>query len=201
MMLFPTAVSWLGIRDNSFVEQLEYEVQKLKNSGDGTSDERDFVTVDNLQELPQFSKLVEFLNFEINSILDEYALKRDSHKITNMWANITGPKNRHPIHIHPNSLLSGVVYLKTPKDCAPLILHDPRPSARIFEPEYENGNYLNMALYEHKPKAGDVLIWPSWLPHGIEKGYNDDSEDRVVISFNVMISGIVTTKSAKMEIE
>ena len=166
LILFPTAVFKYKIGDKNFIDEMEYEVQKLKNSEQGTIDGRDFVSVDNIHELEQFKKLKELIEFEVRTILEGMTVIHKDFEITGMWANITGPNNRHPTHIHPNSFLSGVIYLKTPDKCAPLVIHDPRPGARVFEPNYENPNYLNMAIYENLPEKGDFLIWPSWLPHG-----------------------------------
>ena len=46
-------------------------------------------------------------------------------KIDTMWCNINEYKDYNISHIHPNSLFSGVYYLKTPKDCGNLVFEHP----------------------------------------------------------------------------
>jgi uncharacterized protein (TIGR02466 family) len=46
-----------------------------------------------------------------------------------MWANINPPGGYNRPHMHPNSLWSGVYYIKTPKNCGHLKLEDPRSVA------------------------------------------------------------------------
>ena len=45
----------------------------------------------------------------------------------NMWANINYPGNANRPHLHPNSLFSGVYWIKTPVKSGALMLYDPRP--------------------------------------------------------------------------
>ena len=45
----------------------------------------------------------------------------------NMWANINPAGGYNKPHVHPNSLFSGVYYVKTPPNCGRLICQHPRP--------------------------------------------------------------------------
>ena len=44
----------------------------------------------------------------------------------NMWANINPPGGMNRAHQHPNSLWSGVYYIKAPKNSGHLKIDDPR---------------------------------------------------------------------------
>ena len=87
-------------------------------------------------------------------ILDYYKIKRNSHYITNMWANITHPNHRHHLHIHPNCLLSGILYVRSPKNCGPTVFGDPRPGAMMIQPSHSEINPHNMTAVVVVQKAG-----------------------------------------------
>jgi len=42
-----------------------------------------------------------------------------------------------------------------------------------------------------------MLFWNSWLPHGVERG-NNTTDDRIVVAFNIMIKGKITTRTAPL---
>jgi hypothetical protein len=49
---------------------------------------------DDLYNLPEMKELVDVIMAETGKVLDAFAVKRDSHYITSMWANITHPNHR-----------------------------------------------------------------------------------------------------------
>jgi len=144
--------------------------------------------------------LVDVIMAESSSILDFYAINRDSHYITNMWANIANPNRRHNFHIHANCLLSGLVYIKTPKNCGSTIFASPRMNAKGLEPTYLRKNELNADVFSLPPVKGRMLLWPSHVPHAVEQGTADEAEDRVVVAFNVMIRGLIEQVTARLDL-
>jgi uncharacterized protein (TIGR02466 family) len=118
-----------------------------------------------------------------------------------MWANITHPNHRHHMHIHPNCLLSGILYLKTPKDCGPTMFQDPRPGARMIEPSFTEMNAFNSENFVVTPEKGCMMIWPAYLPHAVENGRAKEDEDRIVVAFNIMIRGRIDKRTARLELK
>jgi uncharacterized protein (TIGR02466 family) len=118
-----------------------------------------------------------------------------------MWANITHPNHRHHMHIHPNCLFSGIVYIKTPKDCGPTTFADPRLQARMIEPTYMENNSINSAVFIAPAEKGRMLIWPSYLSHAVEYGTAKEDEDRIVVAFNIMIRGLIDRRTARLELK
>ena len=49
-----------------------------------------------------------------------------------------------------------------------------------------NSFYSNQNAVEIQPKEGDLLIFPAYLSHAVNRNLSD--EDRVVISFNIDIA-------------
>ena len=123
-------------------------------------------------------------------------IKRDSHYITNMWANIANPNRRHNMHMHPNCLLSGIFYIKTPKNCGPTAFASPRLISKNLEPTYLKKNQLNSDVFVIPAEKGRMLIWPSHVPHAVEQGAANEAEERIVVAFNIMIRGLIDLPTA-----
>ena len=129
-MLFPTPMFTGKLPDIALCDRIENKLQELRTAGKGTFSPEGailaYMTPDDIQTLPEMKPLVDVIMEETGIILDALAVKRDSHYITNMWANIANPNRRHFMHMHPNCLLSGLVYIKTPKNCGSTAFASPR---------------------------------------------------------------------------
>jgi len=190
LRIFPTLIFKGIIEDTDLLDQIEQQIISLKNARRGSLTRDKFSTEDNIHLMPQFQPIVDLVMQESSEVLDFYAVKRDSHYITNMWSHV-----RHPVHIHPNSYLSGIVYIKTPNNCGNTVFMDPRAGSNIIHPEFHEQNYFNMNAFIHAPKRGAMLIWPSWLPHMVDQSVEEIDEERIVVAFNIMIKGAVQTKT------
>ena len=107
-------------------------------------------------------------------------------KCSGMWAIINKKGNFNTEHIHPNSNLSGAYYVSAPKNCGKFKVVNPHSISRDKFPPRENPNELNRLVAEHEIEDGDLLIFPSYLPHSVLPNQSDD--DRIVISFNIFVS-------------
>ena len=201
IQLFPTCMFASKVSDITICDRLEKTLRAMQAAGEGTGDEVSFSTRDDISKLPEMKEFSDLALAESKKVLDVYAVKRDSHYITNMWANIIHPNHRHALHIHPNCLLSGIMYVKAPKDCGATVFADPRPGARILEPSFTQMNNFNMGRFGVAPEKGTMLIWPSFLPHAVERGKANAEEDRIVLAFNIMIRGIISSRTAYLELK
>jgi uncharacterized protein (TIGR02466 family) len=199
--LFPTCLFMGRISDLSACDRAEKKLWELQKSGQGTSVPYAYTTPDDIQRYDEMKEIVDLVMTESATILNFYKVKRGSHYLTNMWANITHPNHRHHLHIHPNCLLSGILYVRTPPDCAPTVFEDPRPGARIFLPSYTEYNAYNSSRFTVPAVKGVMLIWPSFLLHAVDVGRCKTEEDRIVIAFNVMIRGTMEFPTARLELK
>lgn len=119
--------------------------------------------------------------------------------ITDSWYRETQPHQNHPIHNHPNSLISGVVYLNVPKDSG----HHSRLNFETrhfifkgFEFQYhQNTNKYNAKMTYVPVETGDIILFPSWMDHYVTE--NESAiESRKIISFNTFIKGTVTLRNS-----
>ena len=89
-----------------------------------------------------------------------------------VWASVHTGESSHVPHVHANSAVSGVFYISVPDEAGVISFHDPRAA------------FAESQSLEHRPTAGELLLFPPWLIHGVEPGENGQ-EPRISISFNV----------------
>ena len=104
----------------------------------------------------------------------------------NMWANINYPGNANRPHLHPNSLFSGVYWVKAPEKSGSLMLYEPRPGAQCTMPNRKEGNLPHELWREihYTPKAGTIVMFPAWLWHEVKP--NQSNDIRISVSFNFL---------------
>ena len=81
------------------------------------------------------------------------------------------------------------------------MFEDPRPGARMIEPQYSEMNAFNSNRLTVAAAKGRLLTWPSFLLHAIEAGRSESEEERIVIAFNVMIRTAIETITARLELK
>ena len=106
------------------------------------------------------------------------------------WVNINSPGSYNRLHSHPDSHLSGVMWIKAPKDCGVISFDNPNGHHTYAEiNSYDqkfNDKYFIHHSYWLPPIEGRMIIFPSYLQHEVEE--NKSNEDRISVSFNVNLT-------------
>ena len=104
----------------------------------------------------------------------------------NMWANINYPGNANRPHLHPNSLFSGVYWVKAPEKSGSLMLYEPRPGVQCTMPNRKEGKLPPELWREvhYTPRAGTAVMFPAWLWHEVK--LNESNDTRISVSFNFL---------------
>ena len=117
----------------------------------------------------------------------EYGIGEVNLSISNLWININETGHSNSIHTHPSSFLSGVFYVMAEPGQGDIVFHRCPSQNFIIQsngPIREN-NMLNASSVSFEPKTGRLILFPSFLPHEVYS--NDLEEDRISISFNIVI--------------
>jgi len=117
-------------------------------------------------------------------------------EITDSWYRETFPSNNHPVHNHPNSLLSGVVYLNIPENSgnhAGINFETKHHMFKGFHFEYhsEKPNKYNARTTYVPVKTGDIILFPSWIDHYVTPN-ESETDSRKIISFNTFLKGKIS---------
>ena len=109
--------------------------------------------------------------------------------LTEMWAIINKKNNFNIEHTHPNNYLSAAYYVKAPENCGKFLVENPNSVSNHSYPRISKETELNANIRGLDVKEGDLLFFPSYLPHKV--GRNMSDEDRIVISFNINVNHFV----------
>lgn len=104
-------------------------------------------------------------------------------KLDSIWINVLEPGGVHTGHIHPHAVLSGTYYVDTPPGASALKLEDPRHPLMMAAPaRAEDAPEAERTFVYVTPKAGEVLMWESFIRHEVPP--NGAKKARVSVSFN-----------------
>ena len=134
---------------------------------------------------PDFSTLVKVLDKHAAAFARELHLdlERRKLKLDSIWINVLEPNGVHTGHIHPHSVLSGTYYVDVPNNASALKLEDPRHAMMMAAPgRTEDAPESERSFVYIAPKAGEVLMWESFVRH--EVPMNQAKKARVSVSFN-----------------
>jgi uncharacterized protein (TIGR02466 family) len=96
----------------------------------------------------------------------------------------------HHKHNHPNSFLSGVLYIKANRDKDKIYFYrDSYPQIKLSTDTY---NPFNSESWWLEVDTGDLLLFPSNLTHMVQSVVG---EDRMSLSFNTFPVGYVGEES------
>ena len=136
----------------------------------------------------EYQLLVNELNIMCKEVFNEEWLDREP-VIGNMWANINPKDGMNQPHIHPNSLFSGVYYVKSNPNAGRLKIYDPRPGIQMVMPIRKDGKPPKHLWRDANldPITGRIIIFPAWLWHSVEPNQSNDL--RISVSFNFIQYG------------
>jgi uncharacterized protein (TIGR02466 family) len=104
-------------------------------------------------------------------------------KLDSLWINVMKPGAIHAPHIHPHSVISGTYYVTAPPKSGAIRFEDPRLAMLMAAPPKKKTARLeNRSFVDMTPKPGMLLLWESWLRHGVEP--NAARGQRISVSFN-----------------
>jgi len=198
--LFPTSVysTPLGIALHSELEAACLKLAAQDQAGQSSSKSelrKGYTSFSSIHDLPKrdpaFAALVANLDRHVATFTQavEFDMQGRRLVLDSIWVNFLQEEGTHPAHIHPNAAVSGTYYVSVPPGGAPIHFEDPRIGLMMAAPPRTNTARLeNRSLVAVHPKAGNLLLWESWLRHGVESHGN--TSPRISISFNYKIEAV-----------
>jgi uncharacterized protein (TIGR02466 family) len=149
---------------------------------------RGYTSYASLNDLPQrdpvIADLVKKLNRHVGAFAKDCAfdLARPL-KLDSLWVNVLKRGGTHSGHIHPQSVVSGTIYIAVPPGAGVLRLEDPRLPLMMAAPQRLPDGAPDLQTFAYiEPRAGAIFLWESWLRHEVMPG--NAKEERISISFN-----------------
>jgi uncharacterized protein (TIGR02466 family) len=185
---FPTIVYGKDVQlDNN---KLAQDIVNWSNQDKGVSktNYKGWHSTTDMGQKPEYQQLVTELLRMQNEIYDNEHIDRHA-RLGNMWANINPTDGMNQPHIHPNSLFSGVYYVKSQPNAGRLKIYDPRPGVQLIMPTRKPGNPGRDMWRDAniEPVVGRIIMFPAWLWHSVEPNKSNDL--RISVSFNFLQDG------------
>ena len=177
LQIFPTPIlitKYQGdlSKELKYVDYLPYKEQK----GNANFKSQDTY----LMEIEELKSIKDFFYESLNKYTKNISQSDQRLVITQCWANKNPPGSKHHEHVHPNSILSGVFYLKQDKTLPPIQFSKSIQGAMKLDPKKYNN--LNSETFLLPCVAGELLLFPSNLKHSVPT--NMGKEARISLSFN-----------------
>ena len=142
-----------------------------------------------LNDLPRrasiFAELERTISGHVGKFARELQFDLAGRKLVldSLWVNVMEKGAVHTPHIHPHSVISGTDYVTVPPKSGAIRFEDPRLPMMMAAPlRKAKARPENRSFVDVTPKPGMLLLWESWLRHGVEP--NTARGRRISVSFN-----------------
>lgn len=192
--LFPTAVGMFQLDREFTKSELEFidKLEKRPNMGNHTSVDNYIFNNKKLNKLHKFclESVGEYIQ---NVVCPKYDIEL---YITQSWLNYTDSNQYHHKHAHPNSFISGVLYISADETCDKIHFYNEHYK-QISVPT-DNYNHFNSTSWWLSVKSGSLLIFPSNLTHSVE--HVQSTKTRISLSFNTFLKGTIGDNQSLTEL-
>jgi len=159
-------------KETNYINNLPYIEQK----GNGN-----FKTKDSyLLEIEELKNIKNFIYESINKFTKNIFQSDQRLVVTQCWANKNPPGSKHHEHVHPNSIISGVFYLRQDPKLPPIQFAKSNQEPMKLDPR--KYNTYNAETFLLPCVAGELILFPSNLRHSVP--VNQGDEERISLSFN-----------------
>ena len=185
MNLFATPVIRLSLERGFSAEEMAFFQEQLQQPVKAIAN----FSSQNKQVLADPAMLS--INARIQQSLDHYlqtvfaTSNRVSLKVTQSWLTLTRKGESHHSHVHPNSVVSGVLYINVGEQDG--INFYRNQDSIWYELLRQQDTYHNAYRYFIPVSVGDIVLFPSDQSHGVRELVED--VQRVSLSFNTFFDG------------
>jgi len=168
---------YTDIEGEFITEQLD---MMMANTSNLVSVNRYILDFEPLIDIKKF--ILEESNNYIKIIYDP--ISKIECEITQSWLNLSKTNDSHPFHWHPNSFLSGLLYIKANKKFDKIMFHKFEYEQIKIHSPIKNEYNCEEVLFA--VETGDIVMFPSKIPHSVPMV---DSNYRVSLAFNIFLKG------------
>jgi uncharacterized protein (TIGR02466 family) len=187
---FPTSIWYFDLpaAEPLNAQLLEFILGQRQRDPQGMNDRSSVLgwhSIDDMHRRRPFAPLVASIERNVDEVVNfnRWDRKKVRPGIINCWAIVNDKHASNTVHNHPQSILSGVYYVAAPENGGDLFFRDPRDAPSMVAPPVSEYTPWTFQKVVYKARVGRMLIFPSWLLHGVEPNMSD--EPRVCVSFNI----------------
>jgi uncharacterized protein (TIGR02466 family) len=178
--LFPTPIIKTKFNRDFTQEELNIVFSEEKGVSVANSSSNNRRVLEN----PAFAEIKKFaqdcLDLWIDKIIAPAYENSVKLQITQSWLNYTDKSGHHHLHYHPNSIISGVIYIQASEFKDQIEFQN--TAINPWHVHTDKANAFNSTLYHVPVKTGDVVLFPSTMYHGVPEVQSDKT--RISLAFN-----------------
>jgi len=196
-LLFPVPVMFNTLNREFTVSELNYIKEHSKKT---------YQNVGNTTSLNNYilnePELIDIKNI-VQTHIENYISKiyKPKHPvmpyITQSWLNWTKPGEYHHTHEHPNSFISGVLYINADIKEDKIKFH--KSGYRQIFLDTDKYDNLNSQSWWFSVKTKDLVIFPSSLSHNVETVTS--GKTRISLAFNTFLKGTIGDNKTLTELK
>lgn len=181
--LFPTPVGFYELGRDFTAKELSFLKNQETRSNMGNTTSKNSTI---LKE-KELTKLRDFVETSVSDYFNTvYNPKHKVNlKITQSWTNYTEKGQYHHKHAHPNSFVSGVLYIQADKTKDKIFFYKDQFEQIKFPPK--EWNVYNSESWWFEVETGKLILFPSSLTHMVQTVESDQT--RISLSFNTFPVG------------
>ena len=146
----------------------------------------------------KFKSLKDFFTNHVNKYFEEVVSIKNNLQpyITQSWLNYNNKNQEHHLHMHHNSIISGVFYINSQIEYDSIYFK--KDDDQIFFNQINQYNNYNSNEYRIPVDKGMLILFPSNLKHFVKS--NEKNYTRISLSFNVFIKGTIGSTDSLNEL-
>ena len=192
--IFPSGVVKIYTSPKSFIDDLDlsrFTFEKFKDQTKLRTKK-----FNNLLLQPEFKEMKVWVEECAKDFLDNVLkMEYEEFFLTESWMNISGKGGYQKIHNHANSIISGVLYLKSEPGHPPLKFNkykmETRPFISLGE-HYKKTNPNTATTLSFPCTQNDMFIFNSYMIHGHD--VNELESERIGIAWNGLVNFVEKDK-------
>ncbi len=187
--LFATPVASFELDREFTEEEFNCILSYSSNSRPGLMGNRTTIGKNVLDD-ESLSDIRKFVNESLDWYIKNIQKTKDEFELyfTQSFVNLISSGQGHYSHMHPNSYLSGVLYIQANRENDNItFLGEACASPKFLAFSTDEYNVFNSPRWSMPVWTGRLLIFPSHVPHQVNVVHN--SYERVSIAFNTFIRG------------
>jgi len=184
--IFPTTVTFHNLGRDFTQEEKDFFTEmgktRVHNMGNVASADNYLMKHEVMKDIN--ASILKAVNHYIDTIIQP--ITKVEPYVTQAWLNFTEPGQYHHKHEHPNSFISGVLYINAEENVDKITLYDSigYQQLKLYPKEH---TWHNSSSWWFNVKTADIIVFPSSLTHMVEQTKSGDT--RVSLAFNTFLKG------------
>lgn len=184
--IFPIPVAFFDLPREFTQHELDFIKNQTQRPNMGNTSSEDNYVLDK----PELVDLKEFCLNSVNHYFQAVYCPDTAMKlrITQSWSNYTNGGQFHHRHAHPNSMVSGVLYIQSDPTKDRIYFY--KTGYQPLKVQVRDWNLFNSESWWFESKPAQLILFPSSLEHMVQNT-QAEAMTRISLSFNTFPVGVI----------